>query len=67
MLVHAGRREGADADRLDALSAMKKAAHSMRGRGVNGSWVSASQGLTGKRALGVFVLVMGGELPCVWA
>lgn len=61
----AGGRDGADADPVGVVSAMKEAAQSLRVAGVgNGSWVSAAQGLTGRRALDVFGLVIDGELPC---
>ncbi len=64
VILAAGMGE-ADADPANAVSAMKAAACELRLAGIgNGSWVSAAQGLTGKRALEVFYLVSDGELPC---
>lgn len=64
-VVLAGRFGESDADFADAASYMKAAALELRLSGIgNGSWVSAAQGLTGKRALDVLSLVIDGELPC---
>ncbi len=64
-VILAGVMGKTDADSADAVSAMKAAACELRLAGVgNGSWVSAAQGLTGKRAFDVFCLVIDGELTC---
>ena len=54
-----------DADPVAIVSALKATARSLRLAGIgNGSWVSAAQGLTGKRALDVLARVLDGELVC---
>ena len=59
----AGERAGGPIESGAALEAMKAAARDLRDTGVgNGSWVSAAQGLTGKRALELAARVMDGEL-----
>ncbi len=52
-------------DPAAALAAMKKTARTLRASGIgNGSWVSAVQGLTGKRARDIAARVIDGELAC---
>lgn len=62
-VVLAGVSESHDADRM--IAAMKEEAHRLRDAGIGGgSWLSAAQGLTGKKALDVFQRVIDGELEC---
>lgn len=48
-----------------AVEAMKATARNLRGAGIgNGSWVSAAQALTGKRARDLAAQILEGELAC---
>lgn len=59
----AGITEPHDADKM--MAAMKQEAHRLRDAGIGGgSWLSAAQGLTGKKALDVFQRIIDGELEC---
>jgi hypothetical protein len=59
----AGITESQDADKM--VAAMKQEAHRLRDAGIGGgSWLSAAQGLTGKKALDVFQRIIDGELEC---